>query len=243
MLIDTHCHLEDMAVVERARAAGVKRMINIGCDVDSSKQALAFCSNHADLFFTAGVHPHEASKAEPGYLEEFKILSQDPKCVGIGECGLDYYYDHSDRPTQRRVFEEQVALALELKKPLIIHVRDAHEDCLERLPKNHPTIIHCFSGTREHAKAFLDKGCTISISGIVTFKKAEEIQAAVIETPLERLLIETDSPYLAPVPYRGKPNEPAYVKFVADKIAELKNIPVEKVIEQTGQNALQIFWA
>ncbi|MEI6789860.1 MAG: TatD family hydrolase [Myxococcaceae bacterium] len=242
MLIDTHCHLEDLGVLERARQAGVARLINIGCDIETTQKARDFGMNQADVFFSAGVHPHEASKAEPDYLERLREFAADPKCVAIGECGLDYYYNHSDRESQKRVFEAQIALAGELSKPLVVHVRDAYEDCLGFLdPLVSPTIIHCFSGDRAHAKAFLELGCYLSISGIVTFKNAEELRAVVVETPLERLLIETDAPYLAPMPYRGKPNESAYIVLVAQKIAELKSISIEEVIAQTGKNALHIF--
>jgi TatD DNase family protein len=241
MLIDSHCHLEDVAVLDRARLAGVEKFINIGCDILSSKQARDFGAQQAGVYFSAGIHPHEASKVEANYLSELRELAQDPKCVGIGECGLDYYYDHSDRVSQKSVFQEQIALASDLNKPLIIHVRDAYEDCLNLLIAGHPTVIHCFSGNRQHAKAFLDLGCYLSISGIVTFKNAEELRLVVKETPLEKLLIETDAPYLAPIPHRGKPNEPAYVRLVAEKIAEIKVIRVEQVIEQTGRNTLSLF--
>lgn len=242
MLIDTHCHLEDLAVLERARQAGVEKFINIGCDILSSKQARDFGMAQEGVYFSAGIHPHEASKVEADYISVLRELARDPKCVGIGECGLDYYYEHSDRDSQKRVFVEQIALACELNKPLIIHVRDAYEDCLACLPKlQHRQVIHCFSGNRQHAKAFLDLGCYLSISGIVTFKNAEELRLVVKETPLEKLLIETDSPYLAPIPHRGKPNEPAYVRLVAEKIAEIKATSVEQVIAQTGKNALALF--
>ncbi|MEI6805302.1 MAG: TatD family hydrolase [Myxococcaceae bacterium] len=240
MLIDTHCHLEDLVVLERARQAGVQKFINIGCDILTSQQARDFGANQSDVFFSAGVHPHDASKVEPDYLEELRALALDPKCVAIGECGFDYYYEHSDRDSQKRVFEAQIKLARELNKPLVVHVRDAYEDCLNLL-EGENIIIHCFSGNRPHAKAFLDLGCYLSISGIVTFKNADELREVVRETPLEKLLIETDAPYLAPIPHRGKPNEPAYVKLVAQKIAEIKNISVEQVIERSGENALRIF--
>jgi TatD DNase family protein len=244
MLIDTHCHLEDLEVLKRARAAGVERFVNIGCDIVTSQSAQKFGQNEPNVYFTAGVHPHDAGKAEADYIEQLRQLAADSKCVGIGECGLDYYYDHSDRVTQRKVFAEQIALSQELGKPLVVHVRDAYADCLEAL-RNHTgtKIIHCFSGDRGHAKAFLDMGCYLSISGIVTFKNADELRAVVAETPIERLLIETDAPYLAPVPHRGKPNEPAFVKLVAEKVAEIKNLPLEKVIQVTGDNALKAFWA
>lgn len=135
MLIDTHCHLEDLAVLERARQAGVQKLINIGCDILTSEQARDFGADQADVFFSAGVHPHDASKVEPDYLERLRALAADPKCVAIGECGLDYYYEHSDRESQKRVFEAQIKLACELSKPLVVHVRDAYEDCLSPFEK------------------------------------------------------------------------------------------------------------
>ncbi|MES2504680.1 MAG: TatD family hydrolase [Myxococcota bacterium] len=244
MLIDTHCHVENLEVLQRARESGVERFINIGCDIASSSDAQAFGMLQSDVYFSAGIHPHEASKVEPDYLEKIRSMASDPKCVGIGECGLDYYYDHSDRESQSRVFKAQIALARELTKPLIIHVRDAYEDCLSFLSEQTGgfTVIHCFSGNRDHAKAFLNLGCYLSISGIVTFKNADELRMVVRETPLDKLLIETDAPFLTPIPHRGKPNEPAFVRLVAQKIAELKEIDLAQVIEQTGKNALQIFW-
>lgn len=241
MLIDTHCHLEDVSVLERARLAGVKKIINIGCDILSSQKARDFGVLHEDVFFSAGVHPHEASKVLPDYVDQLKKLAADPKCVGIGECGFDYYYKHSDQDSQKKVFKAQIALSHELNKTLIVHVRDAYEDCLSLLTPTQSIVIHCFSGNKEHAKAFLDLGCYLSMSGIITFKNAQELRKVVYETPLEKLLIETDAPYLAPMPYRGKPNEPAYVSWVAKKIAEIKAIPIQQVIDQTGQNALDAF--
>ncbi len=244
MLIDTHCHLEDPEVLKRARAAGVERFVNIGCDIATSQSAQKFGQNEPNVYFTAGVHPHDAGKAEADYIDQLRRLAADPKCVGIGECGLDYYYDHSDRVTQRKIFAEQIVLSQELNKPLVIHVRDAYADCLEAI-RNHlgANIIHCFSGDREHAKAFLALGCYLSYSGIITFKNADELRSALKETPLDRILIETDAPYLAPVPHRGKPNEPAFVKLVAEKVAEIKNLSLEEVIQVTGENALKAFWS
>lgn len=241
MLIDTHCHLENAAAVERARVAGVQRLITIGCDVETTRSACEWAERESDVYFSAGVHPHEAEKVSSDYLQKLEEFTKHPKCVAMGECGLDYYYNHSDPAQQKSVFREQIELAQRVAKPLIIHVRDAYEDCLSLLPKNYPTVIHCFSGTREHAKAFLELGCFLSISGIVTFKAADELRAAVAETPLERLLVETDSPWLTPVPHRGKPNEPAYVKIVANEVARVLGIGVETVIEQTGRNALYLF--
>lgn len=252
MLIDTHCHIDDArydleraATLSRARAAGVERMVTIGCDIANSERAMGLASTHPDVYFSAGIHPHEAGKAPAGYAEQLEAIATHPRCVAIGECGLDYYYDKSPREAQHEVFLSQIALAKTLQKPLVIHVRDAWDECIEILksPENKEAraIIHCFTGTERHGKAFVELGCLLSISGIVTFKDPGEIAKAVQSTPLEHLLVETDSPYLAPIPHRGKRNEPAFVRVVAEKVAELKGISVEEVIEQTGRNAKRIF--
>ncbi|MBH1988944.1 MAG: TatD family hydrolase [Myxococcaceae bacterium] len=241
MLIDTHCHLEDQAALERARIAGVKRLITVGCDLETTQKACEWAERELDVYFSAGVHPHESSKVKLSDWEPIEALSKNSKCVAVGECGLDYHYNHSDPIQQKQVFRKQIELAKRVAKPLIIHVRDAYEDCLAMLPRGYPTVIHCFSGTREHARAFLELGCFLSISGIVTFKNAEELRYVAATTPIDRLLIETDSPWLAPVPHRGKPNEPAWVQLVANEIARVRACSVQSVIEQTGKNALDLF--
>lgn len=250
MLIDSHCHLdakrfdEDRsAMIDRARAAGVERMVTIGCDVENSRRALGLAATHADVFASVGVHPHEAGEAQTGFADELRQLSSHPKCVAIGECGLDFYYDHSPRERQAEVFSEQIALGRELNKPLVVHVRDAWEECLAQLKSEraHSGVIHCFTSTWEHAQAALKLGFYISIPGIVTFKKAGELPDVVPKIPLDRLLVETDSPFLAPMPYRGKRNEPAYVAHVAEKVAQLRQMPVAELKEATGANARRLF--
>ena len=252
MLIDTHCHLdaprfdEDRAdVMERARAAGVRRMVTIGCDEESSRRALGLAATHDDVWATVGVHPHEAAAAPEGFDETLEALSRHERCVAIGECGLDYYYDHSPRERQREVFARQVALARRVRKPLVIHVRDAWSATLDVLhaegARDAGGVIHCFSGSLEDAERSLELGFYLSIPGIVTFKSPGDLPEVVKRVPLDRLLVETDSPYLAPVPYRGKRNEPAYVLEVARKVAELREMPLEELIEATGKNARALF--
>lgn len=250
MLIDSHCHLDAKQfdddrpmVIRRAREAGVGCFLTIGCDVENSRRALGLAATHADIFATVGVHPHEAAKAADNFIDDLRELAAHPRAKAIGECGLDYYYDFSPRERQQEVFAAQVDLAKELGLPLVIHVRDAWEDCLEILTDKNPQhgVIHCFTGTLENAQASLDLGFHISIPGIVTFKKAGDIPEVVNLVPEDKLLIETDSPYLAPSPHRGKRNEPAFVNFVADKVAELTGRPREQVVQQTGENARRLF--
>ena len=250
MLIDSHCHLdakrfdgERAAMIARARAAGVERMITIGCDEENSERALGIALAHDDVFASAGVHPHEAESASADMEARLSRLLVHKKCVAVGECGLDYFYDHSPRERQREVFARQIHLGREEKMPLVVHVRDAWDDCLEMLRTENAAggVIHCFSGLAEHARAALDLGFYISIPGIVTFKKAGELPDVVKWVPIDRLLVETDSPYLAPAPFRGKRNEPAYVKHVATKVAELRGVSVEEIEERTGENARALF--
>ncbi len=252
MLIDTHCHLDDkrfdkerQEMIARARNEGVSRFITIGCGISNSTRAMGLAMVHSDIYFSAGIHPHEAEKAPDNFVEQLHTLASHPKCVAIGECGLDYYYNHSPKEIQLRVFENQIQLAHKLQKPLVVHVRDAWDDCIALLKKyeqqRSKTIIHCFTGSLEQAKAMIEMDCILSISGVVTFKEPGALHEVVTQIPLEHLLVETDSPYLAPLPHRGKRNEPSFVFFVAKKIADLRGIPVEEVIFQTGKNAQRVF--
>lgn len=252
MLIDTHCHLDDArfngerkAMIDRARKADVKRFITIGCDVNNSIRAQGISTANADVYFSAGIHPHEAAKVQADDLTKLAKIAQDSKCVAIGECGLDYFYNHSPKQNQLEIFTEQIKLAYKIKKPIIIHVRDAFEDCISLLKKQKkgqiPIVIHCFTGSLADAKTLLNLGATLSISGVVTFAKPGDLIEVVKLVPLDKLLIETDSPYLAPIPHRGKRNEPAFIRFVAEKIAEIKQISLEDVMQQTSINAKTIF--
>lgn len=252
MFVDTHCHIiheryKDDAeqIIQRAAAANVAKLITVGCDIKDSEKAQKAAHEYENVFFTAGIHPHEAEKVEPNYIAKLENISKDGKCVAIGECGLDYYYEHSPKEAQRRVFREQIRLAHKTSKPIVVHMRDAWDESLEIYKEEGiakvSTVIHCFSGSLAYAKACLDIGCYLSLSGIVTFKKAGELLEVAKYCPLDRLLIETDAPFLAPVPYRGKQNEPAYVVEVARKIAELKDISIDEIANATTRNANSVF--
>ncbi|NBN89069.1 MAG: TatD family deoxyribonuclease [Actinobacteria bacterium] len=247
MWTDTHCHLEDNrmdlgteAAVRAARDAGVSTMITIGCDADTSRAAIAVAAQHPEVWATVGLHPHEAQHG----TDQLLPFIDQPRVIAIGECGLDYYYEHSDRPSQRRAFAEQIALAHQHELTLVVHTRDAWDETLdildaEGVPTN--TVMHCFSGGPEHAKLCLDRGMFLSFSGIVTFKNAADLRDAALMCPEDRLLVETDSPYLAPVPHRGKQNQPAFVAVVGNAIAKLRNVAPEHLAEATSRNARRAF--
>ena len=243
-LVDGHCHLEpddtpDVGVVlSRMVAAGVVHAIVVGQFQAPGDfgHAIPVALAHPDrLTATLGIHPHEAARAtEP----DFAFLAETcrrPEVHAVGEAGLDFYYDRSPRDVQAVVFRRQCALSARLGKPLVVHVRDAHAECGEILRQERPTpgVIHCFTGNLADARAYLDLGFDLSISGVLTYKKTEGLAEAVRFAPLDRLLVETDSPYLAPVPYRGKKNEPAYVVETGRKLAELKGVDVERAAEAT----------
>lgn len=247
MWTDTHCHLEDDrmdlgtdATVRAALEAGVSTMVTIGCDAETSRAAIDVAARHTQVWATVGLHPHEAQHGTAQLLP----LIGEPRVVAIGECGLDYYYEHSDRTSQRRAFAEQIALAHEHDLSLVIHTRDAWDETLEILdaegvPAN--TVMHCFSGGPAEAKLCLDRGMFLSFSGIVTFKNADDIRRAAAWCPSDRLLVETDAPFLAPVPHRGKPNTPALVPVVGAFVAEVRYIGVEECAEITTRNACLAF--
>jgi TatD DNase family protein len=253
MLIDSHCHLdfpdfapEVDAVVERARAAGVRTMLTIGTRLRAFDGVRAIAERFNDVWCSVGVHPHEA-KEEP--LDEASALVErttHPKVVGIGEAGLDYYYEHSPRDDQIRNFRAHIEAARATGLPLIVHTRDADDDMAailsEEMTKGPFTgLLHCFSSSRELAEKALALGFFISISGIVTFKKSDELRAIVADIPLDRLLVETDSPYLAPMPYRGKRNEPAFVVHTANAVATLKNVDPQQLADATSENFFRLF--
>jgi TatD DNase family protein len=250
-LVDAHCHLEadtpDVpGVLERARAAGVVHAVVVGQwqAPGDFGTALEVARAHPDyLTPTMGIHPHNAAQASEEDLVRLEQLCALPEVAAVGEAGLDYYYDSSPRDVQAAVFRRQCALAVRLGKPLVVHVRDAHAECLailreERVPRG---VIHCFTGDTEAARGYLDAGFLLSLSGIVTYKKTEALQDAVRFAPLDRLLVETDSPYLAPVPLRGKKNEPGNVAHTVRKVAELKGVSAEAVAEATTASAAGFF--
>ncbi len=250
MLVDSHCHLdfpelaaEREAVVGRARAAGVGTMVTIATRLDQFPGVRAIAETDDDIWCSVGAHPHEAVDHADLLSDQLVVLAAHPKVVGIGETGLDYHYDLSPRDIQRRVFRAHIAASQATGLPLIIHAREADDDVAgilgdERPP---PGVLHCFSSGRSLAEVALDLGFYISISGIVTFKNAEELRAIVTGLPLDRLLVETDSPYLAPVPYRGKRNEPAFVKATAAAVAALKGIEPEVLAAATTANFFRLF--
>ncbi len=253
---DAHCHLQDQFLGDEATAAilgdtlarayegGVDRVVVIGTDATTSAQALEITDfeSPVEIYATVGLHPHDA-RQDVGPVLELARAGR-PKLVGIGECGLDYYYEHSPRDDQRRAFASQIALAHELDLALVIHARDAFEDLFEVLKSEgvpERTVVHCFTGTNDDAQACLALGCDISISGVVTFKNAEGLREAVRNVPLDRLHVETDSPFLAPVPYRGRANEPAFVTVVGEFVAEVRGESFVEVREATRANTARLF--
>lgn len=252
MLIDSHCHLDYFddaeAVVARAREAGVTAMVTIGTKLREFDKVRAIAATFPDVVCTVGVHPHEAgeegAEATTARLVE---LAEDPNVVGIGETGLDYFYEHSTRDDQISAFRAHIAAAQQTGLPLIVHTRDADADTSQILAECYAEtpftgVIHCFSSGRQLAESALEIGFMISISGIVTFKKAEELRAVVRDVvPLERMLVETDAPYLAPVPHRGKRNEPAFVRHTAAAVAELKSTDIQEVMQKTSVNCATLF--
>ncbi len=249
MLVDTHCHLADSAydsdrdaVLERAWEAGVGHVVAIGESRASAARALALAAVHPRLSVTAGIHPHTASDWGDDAAAWLASELRNPLVVAAGEMGLDYHYDHSPRPAQRAAFEAQLALAAAARKPAVIHAREADDDVAAIL-REHPAVtavLHSFSSGPGLLRAGLDLSHYVSFSGMVTFKNWRMDQA-IRDTPLDRLLLETDGPYLAPVPQRGKRNEPAFVRQVAERIATVRGMGVAELIEQTGRNAARVF--
>ena len=253
MLIDSHAHLDDLRydtdrdnVLQRAQTAGIEAIVTIGCDLATSQAAVALAHAHPNIFATIGVHPHEAKEIGEGWYESFRSLAQHPKVVAYGEIGLDYHYDHSPREIQRQRFREQIHLARELALPLVIHTREAQEDTVMILREEGAVdvggVFHCFSGDMWLAKDALDLGFYLSFSGVLTFKNATMLRDIAKTVPLDRLMVETDCPYLAPVPYRGKRNEPAYVQYVAETLAEIRgNGSVQSIARATVENTKRVF--
>lgn len=249
-IIDSHAHLsmeplaaDRAAVLARARAAGLAHMLTIGTTVAESRVALEVARAHPEVSCTAGVHPHEVNAMTEGDLAAIRAMAADPNVVAIGEIGLDYHYDHSPRDTQRHWFRRQMALARELGLPVVLHTREAEADTAQVL-REFPGVtgvLHCFSSDPSLAETGLELGYYVSFSGIVTFGKAEAVREAARKVPLERMLVETDCPYLAPVPFRGKTNEPAYVTLVAEALAEIKGVPVAELVAATSANARRLF--
>ncbi|MEZ5296381.1 MAG: TatD family hydrolase [Ilumatobacteraceae bacterium] len=246
-LFDSHCHVYDdrmpdgpSAALDAARAAGVTGMVAVGCDRPTSEASIAVAAANDDVWASVGLHPHDADQG----VDTIVDLIESPGVVAIGEAGLDYFYDNSPRDTQRAAFAAQIQLAHQHDLPLVIHTRDAWDDTFDVLDAEgmpNGTIFHCFTGGPDEARRCLDRGADVSFSGIVTFKTATDLQDAARIVPLDRMLIETDAPYLAPVPHRGKTNQPAYVAHTAQFIADLRDVRIADVAEATAANARRAF--
>ncbi len=250
-LVDTHCHLDDEqfsadrdAVIERALAAGVSRMVAIGTGngPPDLEVAIRLADRYDSMLATTGVHPHNAAQAGEETLIRLRELARHPKVIAMGEIGLDYHYDFAPREVQQRVFADQLALAAELELPAVIHTREAWDDTWQLLEAFPGTVIlHCFSGGPDEARRAMDRGYYLSFGGIVTFPKALAVQEAARLASLDRMLIETDAPYLAPVPHRGKRNEPAFVAVTARRMADLRGVSPEQIAATTTTNFERAF--
>lgn len=253
-LIDTHCHIqteefdEDRdAMLERAKEAGVDTLIVVGGagDLSTNDKAVRLAEEHPGVYATVGMHPHDAKDVAAEDMERLRDLSRHPKVVAIGETGLDFHYDHSPRRIQRDMFERFVALAVETALPIVVHNRESDREVAETIRAQGGGalrgVIHCFTSDAVAARRFLDLGFYLSFSGIVTFKNAEGLRDVARRVPADRLLIETDAPFLAPVPRRGRRNEPAYVRFVAETLAQVRGVAVDQIADAVSQNARMLF--
>jgi TatD DNase family protein len=251
MLVDTHAHLDSKrfagdreAVITRALEAGVGAIVTVGADMASSRAAVGLAQQHPNVYATVGVHPHDARDVEPDDLAELARLGSEPVVVAIGEIGLDFYRNLSPPERQREAFIAQLDLARQAAKPVVIHDRDAHREVMSILKDKADGlkgVLHCFSGDLALAREALEMGWFVSLAGPVTFRNARKLQELARRLPLDGLLVETDCPFLAPHPYRGKRNEPAYVRLVAEKISALKELPLQEVAAATTRNASQLF--
>jgi len=249
-MIDSHAHLNDRAyqndvadVIARAEAAGVDAIINVGYDLASSRKAVDLAERFPGLWAVVGLHPHDAKDWTEELGDSLRELTKHPKVLALGEAGLDYHYDHSPRDVQRSVFREQLALARELKLPLVIHSREATKDTLDLVSEypDVPCLLHCYSGSLETARIYGEMGHYFSFGGPITFNNAHKLRDVVAGIPLDRILLETDCPYLTPHPYRGKRNEPARLPLVAEKLAEIHGRSLEDVVRQTVENTRAFF--
>jgi TatD DNase family protein len=252
VIVDSHCHVStpryeaDRAeVLHRAREAGLVAMVDVGCDLASSEAAARLASAEPDVWAAVGVHPHEAKHWAPETAPALAKLTEQPRVLAVGECGLDFYYDHSPRDVQREVFAAQLRLALDLDLPVVLHIRDAYAEAFEVLDAHRDPklrgVAHCFTGNADEARGFVERGFGVSFTGVVTFKSAKAVQEAATVVPDELLLVETDCPYMSPVPLRGKRCEPAFVVHTARKLAELRGQEAEALFAQTAANAARIF--
>ena len=253
-LVDSHAHIQGKeyageveAVIARAGAAGIDKIIAVGGagELSSNHDAVALADSYENVYATVGMHPHDAKDVGPEDLKSLRELTVHPKVVAVGETGLDYYYSHSPHGVQRRVFAEFIHLARQTRLPLVVHERDAAQDAAQLLRSEGNGdlrgVIHCFTGNYDAACAYLDLGFYLSFTGIITFKNAEPLRDVARQLPLEKILIETDSPYLTPMPHRGKRNEPAYVRLVAETLAIVKSVSLEEIGQITSGNVRDLF--
>lgn len=252
MLIDSHAHLDDERfdedrdqVIKALEEAGIGIIINPGADLNSSIKAVSLAEKYENIYAAVGVHPHSASEMDEATMDMLRAFANRDKVVAIGEIGLDYYYDNSPRDVQRKWFREQLNLAKEVGLPVIIHSREASSDTFEIIKEAQDGrltgVMHCYSGSVDLAMEYIKLGFYISLAGPVTFKNAKKPKEVAKAIPLDKLLIETDSPYMAPEPYRGKRNDPRYVRYVAEAIAQIKGISFEEVARKTSENAKRLF--
>ena len=250
--IDSHAHLDDKRfnkdrdeIIRYLHDDGIEAVLNPGADLKSSKKAVEIAEKYPNIYAAVGCHPHDTKYMDDETMNIFRELAKSKKVVAIGEIGLDYYYNNSERDVQKKWFREQIRLAKELDLPYIVHDRDAHEELLRIMKEEHYDgargVLHCYSGSVEMAREFIKLGFYISLAGPVTFRKARVPKLVAKEIPFDKLLIETDSPYLTPEPFRGKRNEPMYVRFVAEEIAEIRNVSLDEVAEKTNQNFKTLF--
>jgi TatD DNase family protein len=248
-LVDSHAHLDfpqfdadRNAVIARAREAGLTAIVNIGTNLASSRASVALAEEYDFIYATVGIHPHDAEAADQKALEELRSLAEHPKVVAIGEIGLDYYRDYAPRPAQRQAFRDQLALASALRRPVVIHSREAHGEVFVALHNwDGRGVLHTYAAGLERLEEAIEMGFSIGISGPVTFSNADHLRAVAREVPLDRLLVETDCPYLTPAPHRGRRNEPAYVKYVAETIAEVRDESIERIAGITTENTRRLF--
>lgn len=251
-LVDSHAHLDGSqfandldATIERATANGISHILTIGCDLESSAKSVAIAARYENIFAAVGVHPHDATEINEAALTELRAMLRHPKVVALGEIGLDYFRDRSPREIQRSAFREQIRLAKELGKPIIVHDRDAHEEVVQILKEENAAtvggILHCFSGDLQMAQQCLDLGFYLSFTGTITYPKNEAVREIIKALPIDRMLVETDCPYLSPQKFRGKRNEPAYVRYTAEKMAEIKGLTIADIARVTSRNCHDLF--
>lgn len=253
-IIETHCHLDYLKnesieeILKKSLDAGIEKIITIAVDPDNLDKAFQLACDYPQIYFTQGIHPHDAIKASEDDFLKIRQRASEKKMVAVGEIGLDYHYNHSPRDVQLRVFEAQLEIAIEKNKPIVVHSREADEDMIailknygHKLPKH--GVIHSFTSTKKLAEVALDQNFYLGFNGIITFKNAHEVREIVDYAPLEKIIIETDSPFLTPIPHRGKENAPYYLPFVLTKLSEIKKMPEEEVAEVVYNNSIELFFS